>query len=161
MIRRRQKDEMSGQVDTETPSALAVVSDYTAALAEGDSERMNSLRSSDFVLDFVHGDAFEDGPISVEETKKFWPAWFAGFPEMDYEVTRTVAAPEVVVTQWIFTGIHSGPLGPPIFEHIRKPTGRSIRFRGVSIYDVRDGVIQRETMYMDLATLMVELGVEI
>ena len=160
MIRRRHKEDTSGQVSTETPSALAVVSNYAAALTARDNERMNSLRSSDFVLDFVHGDAFEDGPISVEETKKFWPAWFAGFPEMDYEVTRTIAAPEVVVTQWTFIGIHSGPLGPPIFEHRREPTGKSIRFRGVSIYDVHDGVIQRETMYMDLATLMVELGVQ-
>jgi len=161
MFKKRQKVHKQSQSVVETPSALEVVSQYAVALARGDSNRMNSLRATDFVLDFVHGDAFEDGPISVEETKKFWPAWFAGFPEMDYEVTRTVAAQEVVVTQWIFTGIHSGSLGPPIFEHSREPTGRTIRFRGVSIYDVREGLIQRETMYMDLATLMVELGVEI
>jgi len=161
MFKKRQKVHKQSQSVVETPSALEVVSQYAVALARGDSNRMNSLRATDFVLDFVHGDAFEDGPISVEETKKFWPAWFAGFPEMDYEVTRTVAAQEVVVTQWIFTGIHSGSRGPPIFEHSREPTGRTIRFRGVSIYDVREGLIQRETMYMDLATLMVELGVEI
>ena len=142
-----------------TYTALDVISKYVAALATGDSERMNSLRSSNFVLDFVHGDAFEDGPLSVEETEKFWPGWLAGFPEMDFEVTRTIAGDEVVVTQWIFTGTNSGPLEPPIFENRREPTGRTIRFRGVSIYDVNDGLIQRETMYMDLATLMVELGV--
>ncbi len=34
-------------------------------------------------------------------------------------------------------------------------------FRGVSIYDIGDGLIQRETSYMDLATIMVELGVEL
>jgi predicted ester cyclase len=161
MIRRRQKEDRSSQVATETPSALAVVSEYAEALATRDSWRMNSLRSSDFVLDFVHGDALENGPLSIGETKKFWPAWFAGFPEMDYEVTRTVAAKEVVVTQWIFTGTNSGLPAAPIFENRREPTDRTIRFRGVSIYDVRDGLIQRETMYMDLATLMVELGVEL
>jgi steroid delta-isomerase-like uncharacterized protein len=160
MFKKRQEEQGYSQSAVGTPSALDVISKYVAALSSGDSNGMNSFRSPDFVLDFVHGDAFEDGPLSVEETKKFWPAWFAGFPEMDYEVTRTVAAQEVVVTQWTFTGTQSGPLGPPIFENRRKPTDRTIRFRGVSIYDVRDGLIQRETMYMDLATLMVELGVE-
>jgi hypothetical protein len=78
---------------------------------------------------------------------------------MDYEVTRTIAAETVVVTQWTFTAANTGPLGPPAFESPREPTGRTIRLRGVSIYDVSEGLIQRETTYMDLATLMVELGV--
>jgi hypothetical protein len=33
-------------------------------------------------------------------------------------------------------------------------------FRGVSVYDIDEGLIQLETTYMDLATVMVELGVE-
>lgn len=143
------------------PSALEVVGEYAVALAAGDNERMHAFHSEDFALDFVHRDAFESGSISVEETRAFWPSWFASFPEMDYQVTRTIAAEEVVVTQWVFRGTNTGPLTPPVFEDRREPTGRTIRFRGVSVYDVRDGLIQRETMYMDLATLMVELGVEL
>jgi len=131
-----------------------------AALAAGDTERMNALRTPDFELDFVYGDASASGPLSSEETKQFWPAWLVGFPEKDYEVTRTIAAEDVVVTQWVFTGTHSQPLGAPIFEQSVAPSGRTVMFRGVSIYDVRDGLIQRETAYMDLATIMVELGVE-
>ena len=96
----------------------------------------------------------------MEETKRFWPSWFVAFPEYDFEVTRTIAAEEVVVTQWDFTGTNSGPLELPFFEKPIEPTGRTVRFRGVSILDVSDGLIQRETLYMDLATLMVELGVE-
>jgi hypothetical protein len=34
-------------------------------------------------------------------------------------------------------------------------------FRGVSIYDISAGLIQRETAYMDLATIMVELEVDL
>lgn len=141
--------------------ALEVASDYVAALAAQDNERMNSLRSPDFVLDFVYGDVFEDEPLSVEETKKFWPSWFVAFPEMDYQVTRTIAAPQVVVTQWTFTGTNAGPLGPPISGERIEPSGRTVRLRGVSIYDISDGLIQRETTYMDLATILVELGVEL
>jgi steroid delta-isomerase-like uncharacterized protein len=142
------------------PESLQTVADYVAALADGDHRQMDDLRAADFVLDFVYDDAFEDGPLTAEETQAFWPAWFAAFPEMDYEVTRTVAAPSVVVTQWVFTGTQTQPLGPPVFDTPLPPSGRTIRFRGVTVYDVAEnGRIQRETTYMDLATLMVELGV--
>jgi len=144
-----------------TLSSLEVTSQYAAALTAGDTERMNTLRTPDFELDFVYGDASASGPLSSEETKQFWPSWLIGFPEMDYEVTRTIAAEEVVVMQWVFTGTHSQPLGPPIFEPPVPPSGRTIMIRGVSIYDINENLIKRETTYMDLATLMVELGVEL
>jgi steroid delta-isomerase-like uncharacterized protein len=121
---------------------------------------MASLRADEFVLDWVHGDAFQNLPLSRTETDQFWPAWFSGFPEMDYEVNRTIAAAEVIVVQWTFTGTHSQVLGPPIFNPPVEATGRTVQLRGVSIYDVHNGAIDRETTYLDLATLMVELGVE-
>lgn len=141
-----------------TPSAFDVVADYVAALAQRDHTQMDRLRTADFVLDFVYADAFQTQPLSDEQTRDFWPAWFAGFPEMDFAVTRSIAAPTVVVVQWTFTGTHTGTLHPPIFEKQRPATGRTVRFRGVSLYDVQEGLIQRETAYVDLATLLVELG---
>ena len=142
-------------------TSLQLISEYVSALANGDAEQMNALRSPDFALDWVHGDAFDDAPLSEEDTEQFWPAWFAGFPEMDYEVTRTIAAEEVVVTQWVFTGVNAAELGPPVFDPPAAATNRIIRFRGVSVYDVSNGLIQRETTYFDLATFMVELGVNL
>lgn len=143
------------------PSAFDVVADYVEALANRDHASMNKLRADDFVLDFVYADAFETEPLSDEQTRNFWPAWFAGFPEMDFAVTRSIAAPDVVVVQWTFAGTQSGPLNPPVFEEARAATGRTVHFRGVSIYDVQNGLIQRETAYMDLATLLVELEVQL
>jgi predicted ester cyclase len=122
---------------------------------------MEALRSPGCVLDYVYADAFERSPLSAEETSRFWPAWFAGFPESDLEVTRTIAAETVVVTEWTFTGTNTGLLEPPAFGRRVEPTGRTIRFRGVSVYDISEGLIQREKLYMDFATLWVELGVEL
>ena len=140
-------------------ASLEVVSEYVTALAAGDSEVMDAFRAPGYTLDLVQRDAFEQGPLSHGETQAFWPSWFASFPEMDYEVTRTIAAETIIVTQWVFIGTNSGPLAPPVFGRDMEPTGKTIRFRGVSIYDVQDGLILRETLYMDLATLFVELGV--
>lgn len=157
----RQKSDLDAGRDQSRPSALGVVSEYAAAMAARDSKRMESLRAKDFLLDFVHGDAAERDPLSADETRMFWSFWFVAFPELDWEVTRFIAAQDVVVMQWVFTGTNSGPLEPPIFENHVEPTGRTIQLRGASFYDVSEGLIQRETAYMDLATLIVELGVEI
>lgn len=142
------------------PSSLEVVSAYTRALAAGDSQSMDVLRAQDFVLDFVTQDAWGFGPLTGEEPRNFWSAWFDGFPEMDFQVTRTIAAEAVVVTQWTFTGTNTGPV-PPIIESQLEPTGKTICFRGISVYDITAGLIQRETTYIDLGTLLVELGVEL
>ena len=152
-------ENKNNQPQNDSLAGLEVVSEYIAALAAADIERMKILHAPNYVLDWVYADAFEDPLSTAEESIKFWPSWFAGFPEMDFEVTRTIAGEDVIVTQWIFTGTNSGTLGPPVFEDAQAPTGRTIQFRGVSIYDVHNGLIQRETTYIDLATLMVELGI--
>ena len=141
------------------PGSLSIVEKYTAALMARNALSMQAMRTPDFILDWVHTDAFENKPLSPEQTNQFWPAWFQGFSEVDYEVTRTIAAEIVVVVQWTFTGTHDGLLGPPIFEPPLEPTGKTIRLRGVSVYDLQDGLLARETMYIDLATLWVELGI--
>jgi steroid delta-isomerase-like uncharacterized protein len=149
---------MNKESQDELPS-LEIVSGYFAALAVGDSQAMDAFRATDYVLDLIHRDAFEQGALSHQETHAFWPSWFASFPDMDLQLVRTIAAETVVVTQWVFMGTNSGPLTEPVFDREIEPTGKTIRFRGVSIYDVQQGLIQRETLYMDLATLFVELGV--
>ena len=141
------------------PPSLALINDYVAALHKRDYAAMQKLRAPDFMLDWVHGDVFADIPLTHDKASQFWSIWFAAFAEMDYEVTRTIAAENVVVAQWTFTGTHTGPLSVPVFDPPKEPTGKTIRLRGVSVYDIEGGLIKKETMYIDLATLYVELEV--
>jgi steroid delta-isomerase-like uncharacterized protein len=150
-------EQLRQNIDT----SLEVISAYVTAWNEGDNQKMVALRSPGFVMDFVHGDVFRDEPLSEDATREFWPAWFHAFPQGNFEVTRTIAAQNVIVTQWIFSGDHVRSLGNPIMSPELPPSGKSICFRGVSFYDIQDGSIQRETTYLDLATIMVELGVEL
>jgi steroid delta-isomerase-like uncharacterized protein len=159
--RSRKQTDWHNRRQSDAPSSLHVVSQYTAALGARDGEQMAALRAPEFVLDYVHRDAFGSDPLPAQATRGFWSAWFTGFPEMDFEVTRTIAAERVVVLQWALTGNHSGPLEIAAFGKHVEPTGRTISLRGVSIFDVGEGLIQRETLYIDYATLWVELGVEL
>lgn len=142
-------------------SSLAIASAYVSALANQDGQALQSLRSDDFTLEFVHGDAFETPPYSAQMAQEFWPRWFAAFPEMDLEVIRTVAADEVVVTQWIFTGTNSGTLEGMFGVERIEPTGNTVRLRGVTFLDIESGLIRKETTYFDVASLLVELDVRL
>lgn len=147
---------------TETISdlrSLEIITQYITALRARDNTAMQSLRSPEFVIDWVHNDAFANNLATQDAANHFWSTWFAAFPEMDYEITRTIAGEYVVVTQWIFTGTQSGPLGAPISEIPLEPTGKTICLRGISVYDIYAGLIHKETIYIDFATLWVELGV--
>lgn len=65
-------------------TALKVASMYSAAIAEGDNDQMTALRSSDFVMDFVHTDAGGAEPPSGEYAQTFWLTWLtwlAAFPD--------------------------------------------------------------------------------
>ncbi len=145
--------------DRVIPGSLPTIEKYISALKKADTLTMEAMRTPDFVLDWVHADAFQNQPLTHQETNQFWPVWFKGFSEMDYEVTQTIAAETVVVVQWIFTGTHDGTLGIPVFDPPLEPTGKTIRLRGISVFELNDLLLQRETMYIDLATLWVELGV--
>ena len=141
------------------PGSLPTIEKYIAALKKGDNLTMEAMRTPDFVLDWVHADAFENKPLTRQEANQFWAVWFKGFSEMDYEATRTIAADTVVVVQWTFTGTHDGVLGNPVFDPPLAPTGRTIRLRGITVFELEEFLLNRETMYIDLATLWVELGV--
>ncbi len=144
-------------------TALDIASQYARAIMARDEDRVHSLRSESCVTDFVHLDAFQASPISAREATDFFRSIFKAFPDLDYEVTRTIAAEEVVVTEWVLTGTNKGRLEPPAFHGLasQEPTGKAVRLRGASVYDVGDELIQRETIYYDHATMAVELGVDL
>ena len=140
-------------------TALEVVAEYAEAICASDSERMAACRSDRYQLDFVHRDAGGGEPLSEGEAQEFWEVWFKAFPEMDFQVTRTILAETVVVIQWIFTAVNGGPITPPISDSVVGPTDKPMRFRGASIFDLNEGKIQNESMYIDFATIWAELGV--
>ena len=93
-----------------TPSSsLDVIASYSTALAARDSGKMRTLRAENCVLDIVTRDAFGAAPLTCEETGDFWASWFEGFPEMDYQVTRTIAALSLGIN--FIAQAHNGPVG--------------------------------------------------
>jgi predicted ester cyclase len=86
---------------------------------------------------------------------------FAAFPDAQYEIQRTIAAEELVVQEWCFSGRLTGQLEVGPVAGTFPPNGRSVRLRGVTIYEVQGANITRETVYLDNTNCAVELGLAV
>ena len=68
--------------------ALPTIEKYITALKTADTLTMEAMRTPDFVLDWVHADAFQNNPLTHQETNRFWPAWFRGHRLMENTMGR-------------------------------------------------------------------------
>jgi predicted ester cyclase len=140
--------------------AFTIAAHYAAARAAQQEERLHMLRAGSYQLDAVYLDAYGVAPQAEPEGMDLYRALFSACPDGDLMVTRTIAGAEVVVQEWMFSGTHTGQAEHWTLRAQRhiQPTGRKVRLRGVSLYDIVGGLIQRETIYLDHATFLVELG---
>lgn len=87
-----------------------------------------------------------------EGFKQFAGMMRAAFPDLKNTVEECFAAGDRVVQRWRSDGTHKGELfGAPA-------TGREVSFHGISVYEVRDGRIQRDWTVADLQGMMQQLG---
>jgi SnoaL-like domain len=117
-------------------------------IAAQQEAHMHVLRAGSYQLDAVYLDAYGVAPQALHEGTDIYRALFSSCPDGDLAVTRTIAGAEVVVQEWTFSGTHTGrsehwALRGRMHE---QPTGSQVSLRGVSIYDIRRGLVQRETI---------------
>jgi steroid delta-isomerase-like uncharacterized protein len=103
--------------------------------------------------DYVGNDVGQAEPVKGHEglramVENHWKA----FPDLHFTVTNTVVQGCQVVAVWQAEGTHQGPI-----MNI-PPTGRKVRVRGVSIIEVKDGLIVRGQYIWDLAGMLRHMG---
>jgi steroid delta-isomerase-like uncharacterized protein len=84
-------------------------------------------------------------------------AWKTAFPEANAQVTNQISEGDQLLSEVIYRGTHSGPLASPMGTIA--PTGKPVELRIAIVSRFRNGLIQRERAYFDLAGLMQQLGV--
>ena len=99
------------------PSALEIATQYGAAIIARDSKSLHTLRSKDCITDWVHEDAFRYRPDTAQQATDRYEALFVAFPDLNLDVTRTIAGEEVVVQEWTLTGTNKGTLAPPLLRN--------------------------------------------
>jgi steroid delta-isomerase-like uncharacterized protein len=108
----------------------------------------------------------EDAVLSVpgappaqghDAIRQVWGSFLSAFPDDSPSITRIVAEGSTVVVEFSSGGTNSGPLALPTGETL-PPTGRTVHLSGLSIADLEDGRIKRESFYWDSLSFAAQLG---
>lgn len=83
--------------------------------------------------------------------------WHTAFPDAKADVTNQLTEGDQVLTEVTFRGTHTGPLAGAMGT--TPPTGKRAELSMAIVNWFRNGKVQRERAYFDLAGLMQQLGI--
>ena len=138
-----------------------IVAQDNAALARriytlfsnGDFDGVLALTNEDVEVVFVPaGQTFR----GHEGFTQFMQGFKSAFPDIKLTVTNQVATEEAVVTEFIASGTHTGPLLTPAGE--LPATGKHAEWPVCEVWRTRDGKLESIHNYQDLATMLRQLG---
>ncbi len=90
---------------------------------------------------------------SREEIETYLTEFFAAFSDARADIETAFATEDLAAVTWTFNGHYTNQLPgfPP-------PAGQTVTFRGVSILELREAMIERETQYFDVYAILAQLG---
>jgi steroid delta-isomerase-like uncharacterized protein len=126
-----------------------VLDAWAAAWSSHDAEKVVALFTDDCVYEDVTFGVINHGKT---ELRAFAEGVFAGVPDFTVELTTRSAAGTSASMEWVMSGTHKGDFpGMPA-------TGKGFSIRGVTVLELRDGKIRRNSDYWDAATVMRQVG---
>lgn len=121
----------------------------TDAWNRRDFETMRSLFHSDYTYTGPDGKELRGGPdVGVEVARMY----AAAFPDGRIEVKRVYTQGDTAIAEFAARGTHGGDLMEIA------PTGRAVEITVCNIVELRDGKVYREREYMDMLTIMTQIG---
>lgn len=132
-----------------TNNLLAYIQNLTDAWNSYDLERVLPYYSEDYEGVDIGEPQVQRGREAVREMLvRYWKA----FPDLRFHVTGTVVEGNRIAISWSAEGTHQGSI-----MNI-PPTGHKVEIRGVSIIEVKDGLVARGQYIWDLAGMLRHMG---
>jgi predicted ester cyclase len=78
------------------------------------------------------------GPQTREQARAYNQGFLDAFPDSRFEITLTIAHGDYVVTHWMVSGTHTGPLRTPSGGAI-PPTGKKATVTGSTTAEIKNG----------------------
>jgi steroid delta-isomerase-like uncharacterized protein len=97
------------------------------------------------------------GPLNSAGNKAYIQGFITAFPDLHFNIVRTVAEGDYVVTEWVATGTHTGPLVSPSGQNV-PPTGKKATTHGSNTFEVKNGKLSSARVYWDMVELLGQLG---
>ena len=96
--------------------------------------------------------------VGPEKFAVFFKQFIQSFPDLRVHVEDTVTEKEKITCRCTITATHSGKPFQSFDGRSIPPTGKEIKFTGMSIVVVRDGQIQEAWNNFDFLTMYLQLG---
>ena len=124
-----------------------------AAINAHDLDKWSSFQADDYMADNSAG----PGTMNKEQTRMLQQGFQTAFPDLHFEVTRTIAQGDYVVLHWMTTGTHTGPMRTASGNTV-PPTGKKGTVSGSSTVEIKNGKITRAWAFWDTSSLLTQLG---
>jgi steroid delta-isomerase-like uncharacterized protein len=93
----------------------------------------------------------------ISDVLTAWKGWGVAFPDSKATFDAVhVSGDDTVILELTWRGTHTGPMGSPAGDI--PATGKSIETRACQVIQIADGKVQSIHQYLDLATMMTQLG---
>jgi predicted ester cyclase len=99
---------------------------------------------------------FPDAFVGHEGIRKWIGTTRTMFPDMVITFDDVVVQDDKIATIWTITGTQLGPLQLP--NGVLPPTGRKVRFSGLSIDYLKDGKLVKELVIYNVLEMLLQLG---
>jgi len=127
----------------------SVFREYFESWNTHDVEKIASFFTDDCVYDnLARGQTYS----GKDELKTWAKASFDAIPDFTIDITSVFVSGDLLASEWTMTGTLSGN-SPEL-----PATGKSFSVRGATIAQLKDGKIQRNADYWDLATFLRQVG---
>jgi steroid delta-isomerase-like uncharacterized protein len=129
----------------------AIINDVVAAWNSHDTEKVVSFFTDDGVYEELGIGVIKRGK---EELRAFIDNFFANFPDTNFELTSSFISGNWYCAEWVWTGAHKGNVaGLPA-------TGKRFSIRGVSVGELKEGKIKRNSDYYNLMDFLKQIGIK-
>lgn len=137
------------KLDSIVAANEATVMQFLSGTHSGRLEVIDATVAKDIVTEGFPGGF---NPYDRDSYKQFFRDFGAAFANMRFETLAKVADADRVAVHFLVEVTHVGPFaGAP-------PTGRRVRFTGIAIYRMRDGLIAHTTLRVDELGLLSQIG---
>lgn len=111
-----------------------------------------------FAQDFVNRAMPPDWPRGPDGVRQAVMMLRGAFPDLRYIIEEVIVEGELIAARWIAQGTHTGELRGPLGQ--LAPTGRAIRFPGITMGRVANGKATGDTWVIaDFLGLRRQLGI--
>jgi steroid delta-isomerase-like uncharacterized protein len=138
---------MATRTDLET-----LIERYNEAWNAHDADAIMAMHAPDMVFENHTAGERAEG----EAVREHVAAIFEGWPDITFETRRLYVRDDLIVQEWTATATHSRTMRRG--DLVAEASGKAVRWEGMDIIPVRDGLITRKDVYSDSVSILRQVG---